>query len=146
MDIFIWVSDSDLLFFFDDVCLCKDLCKCSLSGSLCLHNHSTLFLIPIKSILALWMTLHTHESVRHDTIMNSVTGLKTTKWKFKLYGHCTSKMAHCFGTLMRPQRLLAVLCNHHWIFLTFTFYFDLKCHDVPGCFELALMRICKAIC
>lgn len=57
----------------------RDLCKCLFSGCLSLHNCSVLFLIPVKSILALWMTLHTHMhtrlwNIRH--VMGSVTGLK----------------------------------------------------------------------
>lgn len=73
----VWATE--VHFFSVNVYLCKDLCKCSFSGSLCLHNCSALFLTPVKSILALWMTPHTHThkslwDIRH--VMGAVTGLK----------------------------------------------------------------------
>lgn len=74
---------------------------------------------------------------RYQTCNGCSHWIKSTEWRFKLYS--------------TPPRwltgFLAVLCNHSWIFVTFEkLHFDLKCHDVPGCFELPLMRTCKAIC
>lgn len=42
-----WARAIFLFFFRWCLCLCKDLCKCSFTGSLCLLNYSVLFLIPI---------------------------------------------------------------------------------------------------
>lgn len=67
-----WVFLSEwatvILLFAEDVCLCKDLCKCLFPGSLRLLNYSVLFLIPVKSILVLSVTMHTHKSVRYHTV------------------------------------------------------------------------------
>lgn len=135
--------------FLDNVCLCQDLhkCKCINEVGLFAYIISQAYSSYLLNLFWAFDRRCMHTCVCETSHNNEFSHwIRTTKWNCKLYRHCTSKVAHCFGTPMCPLRLLAVLCNHHCIFLTFTFYSDLKCHDVAGCFELPLMRIGKAIC
>lgn len=111
--VFLSEFEQQSLLFFSDVYLCKDLCKCSFGGALCLHNCSAPLLLPAPSIPTLRLTRRTCEPARYQTRNSRSRWINMTERKFKLCGHCTPETAHCSGTLMRPQRLLAALCNQH---------------------------------
>lgn len=92
----------------------KDLCKCSFRGSVCLHNCTALFLLPVKSIPCLWVTLQMRSSLwTIRRVMGTGAGLKWQSRNSKR--RCSSES----GALPSPSKGCWSARIHQSTFLAF---------------------------